>query len=65
MPSFAILVVAISWSWLSVIPVSLRELLISLLVSASSSKVLVTGLGVRVPTIVCLLVIALKVLMTT
>ena len=65
MPSFAILVVAVSWTWLSVIPVSLRELMIRLLVSASSSRVLVAWLGVRIPTIVCLLVIVLKVLMTT
>jgi len=62
-PSFAVFVVVVACVS-GVVPVSLRELMIRLLVSASSSKVLVIRLGVRIPTIVCLLVVILKVLMT-
>ena len=62
MPSCTVLVVAVPW--LSVVPVSLWELMITRLVSASSAKVLVIGLDVCVPAIVCLLVVVLEVLVT-
>ena len=62
MPSFTVLVVAVPW--LSVVPVSLWELMITRLVSASSAKVLVIGLDVCAPAIVCLLVVVLEVLVT-
>ena len=62
-PSFAVLVVAVV-ACMSIVPLSIGKLMIHLLVSASSSKILVSGLGVRAPTIICLLVVVLKVLLT-